>query len=101
MRMTTTLTAAVSSVLLGAAVAQAGDTKITQEQFSAADKDRDGALTLAEAQAGTPTLAAHFSSVDANGDAKVSTDELNAYNKKAMEADEATRTPTDKSTTDY
>jgi Ca2+-binding EF-hand superfamily protein len=94
MRMTT-LATVVSSVLLGAAVAQAGDTKITQEQFSKADKDRDGAVTLAEAKTGMPTLADHFAAVDSNGDGKVSADELNAYN-KSMEADQATRPPTDK-----
>jgi Ca2+-binding EF-hand superfamily protein len=92
----TTLATVVSSLLLGAAVAQAGDTKITQDQFTAADKDRDGSITLAEAQSGMPTLAAKFSSVDANGDGKVSVDELNAYNSKAMEADETTAPPTDK-----
>ena len=98
MRMTT-LATVVSSVLLSAAVAQAGDTKVTQEQFSAADKDRDGAITLAEAQTGMPTLAAEFSSVDSNGDGKVSADELNSYTKagdKSMEADEAATPPTDK-----
>jgi hypothetical protein len=94
----TTLATVVSTILLGAAVAQAGDTKITQEQFTAADKDRDGALTLAEAQAGTPTLAAKFASADANGDGKLSMDELNTYNKssESMEADETTTPPTDK-----
>jgi Ca2+-binding EF-hand superfamily protein len=98
MRMTT-LATVVSSVLLSAAVAQAGDTKITQEQFKAADKDRDGSITLAEAQTGMPTLAANFTSVDANGDGKVSADELKAYTKagdKSMESDEARTPPTDK-----
>ena len=94
MRMTT-LATVVSSVLLGAAVAQAGDPKITQEQFKAADKDRDGAITLTEAQAGLPTLAAKFASVDSNGDGKVSADELNA-DTKSMDADQATTPPTDK-----
>ena len=45
----TKLVTVVSTVLLGAAVAQAGDTKISQEKFTAADTDRDGSLTLAEA----------------------------------------------------
>src|SRR5262245_2045005 len=95
MRMTT-LATVVSTVLLGAAVAQAGDTKVTKDQFSAADKDRDGAISLAEAQAGIPSLAASFATADANGDGKVSMSELDAYSKgsdKSMEADQGTTTP--------
>lgn len=98
MRMTK-LTAVVSSVLFGAALAHAGDNKITQEQFTAADTDRDGSLTLAEAQTGIPMLAEKFASVDANGDGKVSSDELKTHYKghdKSMEADEAASPPTDK-----
>jgi Ca2+-binding EF-hand superfamily protein len=86
----------VSSVLFGAALAQAGDTRITQEQFSAADTDRDGALTLAETQAGMPTLAAKFSTLDSDGDGKLSADELNAYNKGAGKATEPEKKPTDR-----
>jgi len=95
----TTLTTVVASVVLGAAVAQAGEPKathekITQEQFKAADQDRDGSLTLAEAKAGTPTLAAEFSSVDTNKDGKVSADELKAYNGgKSMDADQPATPP--------
>ena len=94
----TTLAMFVSSALLSAAVAQAGDAKWSQEQFTAADKDKDGAITLAEATTGMPKLAEKFASVDANGDGKVSADELNAYNKsgdKSMESDEATTPPKD------
>ena len=97
MRMTT-LATVVSFVLLGAAVARA-DSTITQEKFSAADKNSDGSITLAEAQAGMPALAAKFTSVDSNQDGKVSADELNAYDKspdKSMEVDQATTTPVDK-----
>ena len=94
----TKLIPVVASVVLGAAVAQAGETKathekITQEQFKAADQDRDGSLTLTEAKAGVPTLAANFSSVDTNNDGKVSAAELKAYNGKAMEADQPTTPP--------
>jgi Ca2+-binding EF-hand superfamily protein len=99
MRMTT-LATVVSSVLLTATMAHAGESKathekITQEQFTAADMDRDGSLTLAEAKTGTPALAAKFSSVDANRDGKISADELSAFNKtgKSMESDEATTPP--------
>ena len=94
MRMTT-LTAVVSSVLLSASMAHAGGSRITQEQYKAADTDRDGLITLAEAQSAMPTLAAQFSSVDSNKDSKVSVDELNTYN-ESMEADQATSPPTDK-----
>ena len=94
-----TLASVVSTALLGAAVAQAGGDKMSQEKFTAADTDRDGSLTLAEAQAGLPTLAEKFSSVDSNSDGKISTDELTAYHKshdKSMEADQTTKPPTDK-----
>jgi Ca2+-binding EF-hand superfamily protein len=92
-----TLATFVSSVLLGAA-AQAGDAKWTQEQITAADKDKDGSITLAEATAGVPKLAEKFASVDVNGDGKASADELNAYQKsgdKSMESDEPTTPPKD------
>ena len=98
MRMTT-LATVVSSVLLGTAVAYAGDTSsssdsskmsITQDQFKAADKNSDGMVTLTEAKANLPSLAAHFKAVDSNGDGKISADELGAYN-KSMEADQATQ----------
>jgi Ca2+-binding EF-hand superfamily protein len=97
MRMTK-LATVISFVLIGAA-AQAGDYKMTKEQFTAADTDRDGSLTLAEAQASAPKFAEKFAKVDANGDGKVSVDELNAHGKsgdKSMESDEATTPPTDK-----
>ena len=48
------------------------------ERFKAADTDGDGAIDLAEAQVGLPGLAAEFSTVDTNGDGKVTPDELRA-----------------------
>jgi len=48
------------------------------ERFKAADTDGDGAIDLAEAQVGLPGLAAQFSTVDANGDGKVTPDEMRA-----------------------
>ena len=94
MRMTI-VAAAVSSALLGAAVAQA-DPAMTKDQFSAADADRDGLITLAEAKTGAPTLAAHFKTVDANSDGRISEEELSTYDKtrdKSMDADQPARTP--------
>jgi hypothetical protein len=94
---TTLLTAVVSTVLLGAAAAHAGD--MTKEQFTAADKDLDGSLTLAEAQASEPKLAEKFTKLDTNGDGKLSAEEFSAHGKagdKSMESDEATTPPTDK-----
>jgi hypothetical protein len=37
------------------------------ERFKAADKTQDGKLTLAEAQAGMPRIAEHFSYIDSQG----------------------------------
>ena len=89
------LATVASTLLLGAAAAQAGDPKDKQDQFKAADQDRDGSLTLTEAQTSMPKLAADFAAVDTNGDSKVSQDELDAYTKshKSMEADETTTPP--------
>ncbi len=95
MRMTR-LAAVVSSVLLGASLAHAGDDKMTDKSFSTTDKDGDGAITLAEAQAGMPKLADKFASVDSNSDGKVSADEFKAHKwsrDKSMEADQPTSPP--------
>ena len=91
MRMTK-LAAVVSSVLLGAGMAHAGDTAISQDKFKAADADGDGSISVSEAKASLPTLSANFTAVDVNGDGKVSADELSTYN-KSMEADQAQTPP--------
>lgn len=97
----TTMAAVISSILLGAVAAQAADTsstsststatdtKISSDQFKAADKNRDGNLSMSEVQASMPTVASRFSSIDTNGDGKISASELSSYN-KAMEADQST-----------
>ena len=41
------------------------------ERFAAADTNHDGQLTLAEAQAGMPRVAANFSKIDADGSGTV------------------------------
>jgi Ca2+-binding EF-hand superfamily protein len=49
------------------------------EQFKAADKDRDGILTRAEAEAaGMGRIVRHFDRIDGNKDGKVTRDELRA-----------------------
>ena len=92
----TILATVASSLLLAAAAAQSGDDKMTKEQFTAADKDHDGSLTLAEAQAGAPKLAEKFATLDANGDGKLSAAEWSAHSKagdKSMESDQPTTPP--------
>ena len=45
----------------------------------AIDTDADGLISLAEAQAGAPDLAAHFNELDANQDGMLSIDEIAAH----------------------
>jgi Ca2+-binding EF-hand superfamily protein len=52
------------------------------ERFKAADTNGDGAIDLAEAQTGLPSLAEKFSSVDSNNDGKVTADELKALHRR-------------------
>jgi len=66
-------------------MAQSGDSSSQQQadarlkqRFEAADTNRDGKLTLAEAQKGMPRLAARFSSVDVAGKGYVTLDQLEA-----------------------
>lgn len=48
-------------------------------RFAAADKDGDGALTRAEADAaGISKIVDHFDRLDANGDGKVTSEEVRA-----------------------
>ncbi len=53
-----------------------------QERFRQADKNGDGALSRAEAEAGMPRLAKDFDASDANKDGKVTQEELRAYGAK-------------------
>lgn len=48
------------------------------ERFAAADTNHDGHLTLAEAQAGMPRVAANFSKIDADGNGTVTLAEIEA-----------------------
>jgi len=45
-------------------------------KFKDADKNHDGKLTLAEAQAGMPRVAAHFSYIDSQGRGYVTLDQI-------------------------
>ena len=53
-----------------------------QERFRQADKNGDGALSKAEAEAGMPRLAKDFAAIDANKDGKITPEELRAYGAK-------------------
>lgn len=46
------------------------------ERFKAADKNQDGKLTLAEAQAGMPRVAEHFNYIDSQGRGYVTLDQI-------------------------
>lgn len=48
------------------------------ENFKAADSDKDGQISKAEADKSMPRLAAHFDKLDTNKDGKLSADELRA-----------------------
>ena len=45
-------------------------------RFNAADKNHDGKLTLAEAKAGMPRVAEHFSYIDSDGRGYVTLDQI-------------------------
>jgi Ca2+-binding EF-hand superfamily protein len=46
--------------------------------FAALDTNGDGAISLAEAQAGAPRMAEHFTEIDANGDGLITKEEMQA-----------------------
>ena len=53
-----------------------------EERFRQADKDGDGTLSKAEAEAGMPRLTKDFDAIDANKDGKLTQEELRAYGVK-------------------
>jgi hypothetical protein len=88
MRFGTTLTLLISSALLaGAAAAQAppagmadaDDVLTSTEDWTDADVDDDGTLSQAELNRAEPRLAAYFREIDANGDWRISRDEIAAW----------------------
>ena len=56
------------------------------EHFKQIDKDGDGRISKAEAQAGAPRLAAHFEQIDANGDGFVTPEEMRAAHQRHAKA---------------
>jgi len=76
--------AALSFLLisLGGQITAQAQTQMSAEdkeiiaKFKAADKNHDGKLTLAEAQAGMPRVAAHFSYIDSQGRGYVTLDQI-------------------------
>ena len=77
------------------------------KDFKAADTDRDGSLTLTEAQSGMPMMSSHFAAIDTDKDGKVTTQELASHHASmrgssdaSMDADTSTRSSTTKTTTE-
>jgi Ca2+-binding EF-hand superfamily protein len=68
---------AAMTVALGS-VATAADKTELEQKFEAADKDGDGKLTKAEADAGMPRVAKNFKRLDKDGKGYVTLDQLKA-----------------------
>ena len=49
------------------------------ERFKAADKDGDGALTRAEAEAGMPRLAKHFDQIDSAKTGRITQEQVRSF----------------------
>jgi Ca2+-binding EF-hand superfamily protein len=79
MRHTSRLFLVVALIAAGLtpAFAQSGDRAAKmQERLKAADTNGDGLIDRSEAEAGLPRVAEHFDKLDADGDGKLSRDEL-------------------------
>lgn len=53
--------------------------KMLDQKFAEADTDHDGKLTLVEAKAGMPRVAAHFNDIDSARQGYVTQDQVKAY----------------------
>ncbi|HEY1394552.1 EF-hand domain-containing protein [Roseateles sp.] len=74
--------AVIATLALATLPAQAQSGKPAQkleDRFAAADKDHDGKLTKAEAEAGMPRLAKHFDAVDTQKTGSVTLDQVKQY----------------------
>jgi len=78
--------AVVSLVLLTSGLVQAQQgNRVEQfqaklnERFGAADQDKDGWITRAEADAGMPFVARHFDQIDTQSKGRLSRDDIVAY----------------------
>ncbi len=72
------LTASAFAALIWTAVADTSRDEQIAERFAAADTNHDGQLTLAEAEAGMPRVAANFSKIDADQSGTVTLAEIQA-----------------------
>jgi len=73
-------------LMLGLGVAHAQQANRAQqfqaklaERFGAADQDKDGWITRAEADAGMPFVARHFDQIDTQSKGRLSQDDIVAY----------------------
>jgi Ca2+-binding EF-hand superfamily protein len=73
-----TLAAAFVIALTSSAGADTSRDEQIAERFAAADTNNDGQLTLAEAQAGMPRVAANFDKIDADKSGTVTVAEIEA-----------------------
>lgn len=55
------------------------------ERFKAADKDGDGALTRAEAEAGMPRLAKRFDDIDTARTGKITLEQIRSFMQQQMQ----------------
>lgn len=53
--------------------------QMLEQKFSAADANRDGKLTLAEAQAGMPRIAQHFDEIDTSHQGYITLDQIESF----------------------
>jgi len=73
-----TLAAAFSLALVWPVGAETSRDEQIDERFAAADTNHDGQLTLAEAEAGMPRVAANFDKIDADKSGTVTLAEIKA-----------------------
>ncbi len=70
--------ASIASSVYAAEVPLTGQAKEIADRFKAADKNHDGKLTLEEAKAGMPRIAAAFSKIDVDNKGYLTLDQIQA-----------------------